>query len=78
MLLHAAPTWLDEIVGGWQVSSVWRYSTALPSAVQGDLAYNTNYWLSSLAVVNTPTPSGGVHIDNNGIPEHFFEYQRVQ
>ena len=71
MLLHGAPTWLDEIVGGWQVSSVWRYSTALPSAVQGDLAYNTNYWLSSLAVVNTPTPSGGVHIDNNGIPSIF-------
>ena len=63
--------WLDEIVGGWQISSVWRYSTPLPSAVEGDLAYNTNYWLSSLAVVNTPTPSGGVHIDQNGIPSVF-------
>ena len=62
---------MDEIVGGWQISSVWRYSTALPSAVEGDLAYNTNYWLSSLAVVNTPTPSGGVHIDQNGIPSIF-------
>jgi Carboxypeptidase regulatory-like domain len=70
-LLHNAPGWLDQIVGGWQVSSVWRYSTALPSAVQGDLAYNTNYWLSSLAVMNTPTPSGGVHIDENGIPSLF-------
>jgi len=71
LLLHGAPLWLDEIVGGWQISSVWRYSTALPSAVEGDLAYNTNYWLSSLAVVNTPTPSGGVHIDQNGIPSIF-------
>ncbi len=71
LLLHNAPAWADEIVGGWQVSSVWRYSTALPSAVEGDLAYNTNYWLSSLAVVNTPTPSGGVHIDENGIPSVF-------
>jgi hypothetical protein len=70
-LLHSAPGWVDQIVGGWQVSSVWRYSTALPSAVQGDLAYNTNYWLSSLAVMNTPTPSGGVHIDQNGIPSLF-------
>jgi hypothetical protein len=69
--LHSAPGWLDQIVGGWQLSSVWRYSTALPSAVQGDLAYNTNYWLSSLAVVNTPTTSGGVHIDENGIPSVF-------
>jgi hypothetical protein len=70
-LLKGAPSWLDQIVGGWQVSSIWRYSTPLPSAVQGDLAYNTNYWLSSLAVVNTPTSSGGVHIDQNGIPSIF-------
>jgi hypothetical protein len=71
VLLHAAPGWVDQIVGGWQLSSVWRYSTPLPSAVEGDLAYNTNYWLSSLAVMNTPTPSGGVHIDQNGIPSIF-------
>jgi hypothetical protein len=71
LLLRTARGWLDQIVGGWQISSVWRYSTALPSAVQGDLAYNTNYWLSSLAVVNTPAPSGGVHIDENGIPSVF-------
>ncbi len=71
MLLNNAPGWLDQIVGGWQISSIWRYSTALPSAVAGDLAYNTNYWLSSLAVVNTPTPSGGVHIDQNGTPSIF-------
>jgi hypothetical protein len=71
LLLRNASGWLDQVVGGWQISSIWRYSTALPSAVQGDLAYNTNYWLSSLAVVNTPTASGGVHIDENGIPSMF-------
>jgi hypothetical protein len=71
MLLRNASSWLDQIVGGWQISSIWRYSTALPSAVAGDLAYNTNYWLSSLAVVNTPTRSGGVHIDQNGNPSIF-------
>ena len=71
VLLRNASRWVDEIVGGWQVSSIWRYSTPLPSAVEGDLAYNTNYWLSSLAVVNTPTSSGSVHIDQNGIPSIF-------
>jgi len=70
-LLRNAPGWLDQMVNGWQVSSIWRYSTPLPSAVEGDLAYNTNYWLSSLAVMNAPTPSGGMHIDNNGIPSIF-------
>jgi hypothetical protein len=53
LLLKNAPGWVDQIVGGWQLSNIWRYSTPLPSAVEGDLAYNTNYWLSSLAVVNT-------------------------
>ena len=70
-LLRKAPGWLNQIVGGWQLSSIWRYSTPLASAVEGDLAYNTNYWLSSLAVVNTPTSSGSVHIDGNGIPSIF-------
>jgi len=71
LFFRRAPGWVDQIIGGWQLSSVWRYSTALPSAVEGDLAYNTNYWLSSLAVMNTPTHSGGVHIDQNGIPSLF-------
>jgi hypothetical protein len=69
--LRNAPGWLDQLAGGWQIASIWRYSTPLPSAVAGGLAYNTNYWLSSLAVVNTPTPSGGVHIDQNGNPSIF-------
>ena len=71
LLLKNAPGWMDQIVGGWQLSSIWRYSTPLPSAVEGDLAYNTNYWLSSLAVANTPVKTGGVHIDDNGIPSIF-------
>src|ERR1700685_4141607 len=70
-LLKGAPGWLDQIVGGWQSSRIWRYSTQRPSAGQGDLAYNTDYWLSSLAVVNPPTSSGSVHIDQNGIPSIF-------
>jgi hypothetical protein len=71
LLLSHAPGWVDQAVGGWNVSGIIRYSTPLPSAVGGDLAYNTNYWLSSLAVVNAPTSSGGVHVDNNGNPSLF-------
>jgi hypothetical protein len=70
-LLHNAPAWLDQIVGGWRISNIWRYSTPLPSAVAGGLAYNTNYWLSSLAVMTSPVQSGNVHIDENGNPSIF-------
>jgi hypothetical protein len=69
--LHDIPGWLNQAIGGWQISNIWRYSTPLPSAVAGQLAYNTNYWLSSLAVLTTPVQSGKVRIDENGIPSIF-------
>jgi len=69
-LLGGAPGWLNQVVGGWQVSSVIRFRTGLPTAVAGDLAYNANYWLSSLAIVTEPVRSG-VQIDQNGNPSIF-------
>jgi hypothetical protein len=70
MLFSSAPGWVNQIVGGWQVSSVIRYRSALPTTVAGDLAYNANYWLNSLAVMNNPVKTG-VQIDQNGIPSIF-------
>jgi hypothetical protein len=63
--------WLDDIVGGWQVSSVMRYRTGLPTTVAANLAYNANYWLSSLAILTKPLKSGGVSVDENGNPSIF-------
>ena len=70
LLLRNAAPWVDQIVGGWQIASVIRYRTGLPSAVGGDLAYNANYWLSSLAIVTQPVKTN-VQIDTNGIPSIF-------
>ncbi len=67
---HNSPRWLNAVVGGWQLSSVIRYRSGLPTAVGGDLAYNANYWLSSLAIVTGPLHTG-VGIDNNGNPSIF-------
>jgi hypothetical protein len=63
--------WMDGIVGGWQVSSVMRYRTGLPTTVAGNLAYNANYWLSSLAILTKPIKSGSVSFDENGNPSIF-------
>ena len=52
------PGWANYVIGGWQVSSVIRYRSGLPTAVIGDLAYNANYWLSSLAIVTAPVSAG--------------------
>ena len=70
MLFRDVPGWVNQIIGGWQVSSVIRYRSALPTTVAGDLAYNANYWLNSLAVLTKPVQSG-VQIDQNGIPSIF-------
>jgi hypothetical protein len=69
-LFRNVPAWADQIIGGWQISSVIRYRTGLPSAVEGNLAYNANYWLSSLANVTSPVKTG-VGIDQNGNPSIF-------
>jgi len=70
MLFNGAPGWANQIIGGWQVSSVIRYRSGLPTTVAGDLAYNANYWLNSLAIETKPVQAG-VQIDQNGIPSLF-------
>ena len=69
-LLNNAPPWLNGIVGGWQIASVMRYRTGLPTTIAGNLAYNANYWLSSLAIV-TKSVKSGVTYDENGNPSIF-------
>ena len=33
-LLRNAPGWLDQMVGGWQLASVIRYRSGLPTTVE--------------------------------------------
>ena len=69
-LLGNAAGWLNQIVGGWQVAGVTRYRTGLPTVVAGNLAYNANYWLSSLAIVTKPLATG-TGFDQTGAPSIF-------
>jgi hypothetical protein len=69
-LLAGARGWVNEIAGGWQISSLIRYHSGVPTTVGGELAYNANYWLSSLAIATGPV-SSGVHTDQNGYPSLF-------
>src|SRR5262249_27156118 len=68
--LKSVPGWVDQIIGGWQLSSIIRYRSGLPSTVAGNLAYNANYWLSSLAIVTGPLQTGNT-FDQNGNPSIF-------
>jgi hypothetical protein len=69
-LLSSAHGWVEEVAGGWQISSLIRYHSGIPTTVGGELAYNANYWLSSLAIATGPV-SAGVHTDERGAPSMF-------
>jgi hypothetical protein len=69
-LLGGAPGWVDQIVGGWQVSSIMRYRTGLPTVVQGNYTWNTNYWQNSLGIPTQPIQQKR-GIDSNGNPSLF-------
>ncbi len=69
-LLGGASKWLNEIVGGWQVSSIMRFASGLPTVIQGNFTWNTNYWQNSLAI-----PAGSytrtIGYDTSGNPSLF-------
>jgi len=68
--LKTIPGWLNQAIGGWQVSTIMRYSTGLPSVIQGNYTWNTNYWQNSLAI---PTAAFSEHqgFDQLGNPSLF-------
>ena len=70
LLAHASGL-LNQIIGGWQVSSIMRFSSGLPSIIQGNYTWNTNYWQNSVAIpVGSPTKSQ-VGFDSSGNPSLF-------
>ncbi len=68
------PGWLDEIIGGWQATTLFTFRTGLPMNCSANGIYNTNYLSSSwcmLAPGVTSLPAHGLTIDQNGIPNLF-------
>ncbi len=69
-LVNTSHGWLNAIVGGWQVSSIMRFTSGLPTVVSGDSVWNTNYWQNSLGIITGPVKSGQTS-DENGVPSMF-------
>lgn len=68
--LNDMPRWANTIFGGWQISSIMRFSSGLPSIIQGNYTWNTNYWQNSLAIPTAPFKTG-TQYDTNGNPSLF-------
>ena len=72
LLSHASKA-LNEIIGGWQISMLARFRSGLPSTIQDNGVYPTNYLTSALVIPNpgVATPSSGRQFDQNGLPSVF-------
>jgi hypothetical protein len=67
--------WEDAIVGGWQVSGLYRWSSGLPFTIGSGLGFwPTNWELTSSAVMNGAKPSTGKFTDSDGDPNVFKDF----
>jgi hypothetical protein len=70
---NTAPGWLNQAIGGWQISTIMRARSGLPSIIGGSGIWNSNYWLSSLAIPKpgATIPAMGTTFDEKGNPSIF-------
>ena len=72
MFGKSANKFVDSVIGGWQVSTIFRYHSGLPSTISANGAYPTNYEISALADLLPGAPNKfGKFIDDNGVPSLF-------
>jgi len=70
MLLGNAPGWMDQIVGGWQISMLGKFRTGTPVNVSVGGVYPTNYLSSSLGILKpgATLPTAKFFYNENGNP----------
>jgi hypothetical protein len=73
MFLNNAPGWLNQIVGGWQATTLISFHSGTPLTVSDAGDYNVNYDNSAFGILGpgAKLPSNGLTFDQNGIPSIF-------
>lgn len=66
-----AGTGLDEIIGGWQLSGLGRWTSALPFSVVDTRGFTNNFLFNDFMVQTGPVPSGLFHDPVTGAPIAF-------
>ena len=61
----------DAILGGWDLTGVWRWTSGFPVTIGNGNAWATNWELSGYATRIGPKPSTGVFIGADGTPRIF-------
>jgi hypothetical protein len=72
-ILANIPGWANQIIGGWQVSSLVKYRSGLPMSITNGGVYPTNYLSAAVAVLRPgqSMPANGLGYDQTGTPSLF-------
>jgi len=71
--LSNIPSWANQIIGGWQASTLVTFHSGNPLTVSDAGAYNVNYDYSAFGILapGASLPASKLGFDNNGIPSIF-------
>jgi hypothetical protein len=69
--LKKAPLYLDEVIGGWQISTIARYRSGLPSSIYYGGVWPTNFSFGAVAYPLNPAFSVSNGFDEKGNPGVF-------
>ncbi len=72
-LLNGIPKWLDTVIGGWTVTTLFTFRTGTPQNISDAGVYNVNYLYSALGILRpgSTMPASDFTTDQLGIPSLF-------
>lgn len=70
---NSAPGVLNQVIGGWEMSMIGRYRSALPTVINHGAVWPTNYLNSGNAILalGATNPQAGLGYDQTGAPSIF-------
>jgi hypothetical protein len=69
-LASHASTWVDALIGGWQLSGLGRWTSGLPFSMIDNTGFTNNFLFNSNMVQTGPVKTG-VFLNANGAPDVF-------
>lgn len=59
--MGSSPKWANAVIGGWQLSAIFRITSGLPTSVGNGFFFPTNWEFSGFGTQLTPIHDAGVH-----------------
>jgi hypothetical protein len=60
------PGWANAVLGGWQLSGIWRWTSGLPTSIGNGFQFPTNWEFTGFATAIAPVPGVGTTRRSDG------------